>query len=124
MDNKFKYRFDSLTGILFKYYFGLINIDDIVSSWEYAFTNNLIPEETKGFVLDYRNSNLNIKVEEHKDIVEFYKNHLEIFGNLKIAILTENSKDIVIPILVQNNDDGYFSKPFSTLESAIDWVLN
>jgi hypothetical protein len=124
MGSKFKYQFDSLTGILYKYYYGLINVKDIVSSWEYAFSNNLIPKETKGFILDYRNSNFNIKIEEHKKIADFYRKHLDIFGNLKIAILTEVPKDIVIPILVQTHDYGYLSSPFSTLESAIDWVLN
>lgn len=124
MDRKFKYEFDSSTGILFKYYYGFITLEDIVSSWEYAFANNLIPKETKGFILDYRNSNFNLKIDEHKAIAEFYKKHLDIFGNLKIAILTVEPKDIVIPILVQTEEKGYYSRPFSTLESALHWVLN
>ncbi len=124
MGEKFKYQFDSSIGILFKYYYESTNIEDIKSSWEYAFANNLIPKETKGFILDYRNSNFNIKINEHRAISEFYKKHLDIFGNLKIAVLTEEPKDIVIPILVQIDDDGYISRPFSTLESAIGWVLS
>lgn len=123
MDKNFRYQFDSSTGILFKYYYGLIRIEDIESSWEYAITNNLIPKETKGFILDYRNSNFNIKIDDHKAIGRFYKKHLDIFGNRKIAILTVEPKDIVIPILVQSDDDGYSSRPFSTLESAMEWVL-
>jgi hypothetical protein len=124
MDKKFKYQFDSSLGILFKYYSGLINIEDIESSWEYAFENGLIPKEVKGFILDYRNSNFNIKIEEHAAIADFYKKHLDIFGNFKIAILTEAYRDIVIPILVETKDEGYSSKPFSTLEAAIEWVLS
>ncbi len=124
MENKFKYQFDSLTGILFKYYYGFINIEDIVSSWEYAFANNLISKETKGLILDYRNSTFNIKIEEHTKIADFYKKHLDIFGNFKIAILTEEPRDIVIPMLVKTKDEGYSSRPFSTLESAIAWVLS
>lgn len=124
MKNKFKYQFDSSLGILFKYYYGLVEIKDITSSWEYAFENNLIPKETKGFILDYRNSNLKIKVGEHTEIANFYKKHLEFFGDFKIAIVTENPKDIVIPMLVETKDDGYTSKPFTTIESAIGWVLS
>ncbi|TDN97735.1 hypothetical protein [Sunxiuqinia elliptica] len=124
MSEKFKYQFDSSLGILFKYYYGLISIKDIESSWEYAFENGLIPKETKGFILDYRKSNFNIKIDEHTVIAEFYKKHLDVFGNFKIAILTEEYRDIVIPILVKTKDEGYSSRPFSTLEAAIEWVLS
>ncbi len=124
MNEKFKYQFDSSLGILFKYYYGMITIDDIESSWEYAFENDLIPKETKGFILDYRNSNFKMKIEENAEIVAFYKKNLDIFGGFKIAILTEEPQDIVIPILVKTEDEGYSSAPFSTLEAAIAWVLN
>jgi len=124
MDEKFKYQFDSSLGILFKYYYGLISIEDIESSWEFAIENGLIPKEIKGFILDYRNSNFNLKIEEHTAIANFYKKHLDVFGSFKIAILTVEPKDIVIPILVGSEDEGYSSRPFSTLESAIKWVLS
>lgn len=124
MKKKFKYQFNSLLGILFKYYYGLITIEDIESSWDYAFKNGLIPKDVKGFILDYRNSNFNMEVEEYNKIAYFYKKHIEVFENCKIAILTEEPKDIVIPILVNSKDQGYSSRPFSTLNSAIDWVLS
>ncbi|MDX1829886.1 MAG: hypothetical protein R3342_10120 [Lutibacter sp.] len=124
MKKNFKYQFDNSLGILFKFYYGLITIEDIESSWEYAFKNSLIPKDVKGFILDYRNSNFNIKVEEYNKIADFYKKHLEVFGNFKIAILTEEPRDIVIPVLVETKDQGYSSRPFSTLNSAIDWVLS
>ncbi|MGQ1947065.1 hypothetical protein ACT3CD_08215 [Geofilum sp. OHC36d9] len=124
MDKKFKYEFDRSTGILYKYYYGLIGVEDIESSWEYAFENNLIPKEIKGFILDYRKSNFNIKIERHISIAGFYKKHLDVFGNKKIAIITQNPRDIVIPILVKKEDKGYHSRPFSTVESAIKWVLS
>lgn len=124
MKKKFEYQFNSLLGILFKYYYGLITIEDIESSWDYAFKNGLIPKDVKGFILDYRNSNFNMEVEEYNKIADFYKKHIEVFGNSKIAILTEEPKDIVIPILVNSKDQGYSSRPFSTLNSAIDWVLS
>ena len=124
MDKKFKYQFDSSQGILFKYYYGLITIEDIVSSWEYAFENGLIPKEVKGFILDYRKSNFNINIPEHTAIADFYKKHIDIFGGFKIAIITEDPRDIIIPVLVETKDEGYSSRPFSTLDAAIKWVLS
>lgn len=124
MEKKFEYKFNKSLCILFKTYYGFITIDDIESSWEYAFENDLIPKEKKGFILDYRNSNLNINIEEHILIANFYKKHIDVFGNYKIAIITENPRDIVIPILVETKDEGYSSKPFSTIEAAEIWILS
>lgn len=124
MEDKFKYHFDSTLGILFKTYYGLISIEDIESSWEYAFKNGLIPKDKKGFIVDYRESGFNITPKQSTAISDFYKKHIDIFGGYRIAVLTENPKDIVIPTLVEMQDEGYNSKPFSTLRAAIDWVLD
>ena len=124
MDEKFKYYYDDSIEIMFKYYYGPIDIEDIESSWEYAFENKIIPENVKGFILDYQNATFVFDVDQHSSIPNFYKKHLEVFGDKKIAIITVQPKDIVIPVLVSNNDDGYLSRPFSTLESAILWVLS
>ncbi len=124
MGDKFKYHYDSTLGILFKTYYGLISIEDIESSWEYAFKKGLIHKEIKGFILDYRESGFNITPNQSSAIADFYKKHIDIFGGYRIAVLTENPKDIVIPTLVEMQDEGYSSKPFSTLKAAIDWVLD
>ncbi|MFD0932656.1 hypothetical protein ACFQ0R_08640 [Psychroflexus salinarum] len=124
MQKKFEYKFDDSLGILIKTYYGLITIEDIESSWRYAFENGLIPEKKKGFILDYRKSNFDIEIDEHTLIADFYRKHIDVFGNYKIAIITENPKDIVVPMLVESLDRGYYSKPFSTFDAAVDWVLN
>lgn len=124
MNKNFKFEYDRETQILFKYYFGPITIKDIESSWLYAFENNLIPKEVRGFILDYRQGTFNLKPDEYLEISNFYKRHLEIFRNYKIAIITEKPKDVVIPILVEREDKGYSSKPFYSLEAAIKWILN
>jgi hypothetical protein len=124
MEEKFRYSFDDSTKILFKYYFGQITIEDIYSSWDYAISKNLIPKETKGFILDYREASFNFKVREYYKIAEYYQKHLEIFGGFKIAIISQTPQDVVIPTLVETKDDGYLSRPFYTVEAAVLWVLS
>jgi hypothetical protein len=124
MTKKFDYHFNPSLCILFKTYYGLITIEDIETSWEYAFEHNLIPKENKGFILDYRNSHFDIAINDYTAIPQFYKKHLDVFGNFKIAIITQEPKDTVVPVLVAMEDDGYVSKPFSTMEAAIAWVLS
>jgi hypothetical protein len=118
-----KYEFDNKSKILFKHYFGRITLQDIISSWEIAFENKIIPKNTKRFILDYRKASFNLRVIDYKGISDFYKKHLNVFKNAKIAIVTDSYKDIVVPVLVQEDDFHYFSQPFSTIEAAINWVL-
>jgi hypothetical protein len=124
VDNKFKFNLDPSAGILYKYYFGKISMKDISSSWEHAFDNNVIPQNIKGFILDYRQASFNFKIQEHVGIANFYKNHLEVFGGLKIAIITNTPQNVIIPIMVMAKDEGYSSAPFSTEKAALEWILN
>ena len=124
MEEKVKYKFDDSTGILYKYYFGTITLDDIFTSWNDAISNNIIPKDTKGFILDYTKANFDLEFDELDKIPEYYKQHLDIFRNKKIAILTQSVRDIVYPILVEKKDSGCSSRPFYTLEAAIEWVLS
>ncbi|RXP57896.1 hypothetical protein EC396_06340 [Lutibacter sp. HS1-25] len=123
LTQNYKYHFDASLGVLFKYYYGEISVTDISSSWKYAFDNNLIPKETKGFVIDYTNASFAMEVQQHNLIADFYRDHIEEFDKCKIAVITLNPKDIVIPILVGSKNLGCESQPFSTLEAAIEWVL-
>ena len=124
MDEKFSFHFSSSLGIFFKHYYGNITLDDIYSSWKYVIDNHLIPSETKGFILDYRDATLDFPPKQHSAISDFYKSHLEVFGNLKIAILTDNPQNVVVSVLVESEDEGYHSRPFTTMQAAIVWVLS
>lgn len=120
---KFRFEFDYKTGILYKYYYGPTTIDDLIGSWDYGIENNLIPATVKGFILDYREASFCFSSSDREKIPDYYRQHLNIFGNLKIAIITLNPRDIIIPILVKKYDKGYQSQPFSTIEGAIYWIL-
>jgi len=120
----FSFSFDKKTKILYKTYFDGITVNDITSSWLYAFEKKLIPKETKGFIVDYRSSSMNFDPEMHTEIAKFYQQNIHVFGNQKVAVLTEKPKDVVISILVKEMDRGYESKPFSTMEAAVDWILS
>ena len=124
MKEKFEYRFDKSTRILYKTYHGSITLDDIFKSWDEVILKGLVPKETVGFILDYRGANFNIQIKEYTRIPDYYKQHLDIFGGLRIAIVTTSRKDIIIPTLVEFEDEGYYSRPFYTIDAAVNWVLS
>lgn len=124
MDEKFTFQYSHQLGIFFKYYYGQITVEDINSSWDYIIQNHFIPPETKGFILDYRNAVITVPADKHTAIADYYNSHLEVFKGYKIAVLTEHPQNVVITILVESKNDGYQSKPFSTMQAAIKWVLS
>lgn len=119
---KFRYEFNKENKILYKQYYGNLTYEEIISSWEYAFKNNLIPEETKGFLMDYREASISSPIKEHVKLPEFFQQHLNIFGKRKMAVITNKPKDIVIPIMIKQKEYNFVSEPFSTEEGAIKWL--
>ncbi len=123
MSDFYKFELNSELNILYKNYYGPISIENIFSSWEYAFNNEVIPNDVKGFILDFRKSSFDFKTERFIEIVDFYKRNIEIYGGKKVALISTNPSDLVIPILFNSKDKGYSSKSFSTQEAALDWIL-
>lgn len=120
---KFKYSFDNSTGILYKEYFGIISLKEIYSSWDYAINNNIIPAETIGFILEYQKATFDFEIKLYSKIADYYRDHIEIFQGRKIAIISENPKDVAVMMLIKTKDKEYTSKPFSTLKAAKEWIL-
>lgn len=124
MNDFYKFELHSELNILYKYYYGPISLENIFSSWEHAFDTNIIPKDIKGFILDFRKSNFDFKVERFIDISNFYKEHIDIFKGAKIALITVDPTDLVVPILFKTKEEGYLSQPFSTEQAAIEWILS
>jgi len=123
MKDFYKYELNTDLNILFKYYYGPISLEDIFSSWEHAFENNIIPDDVVGFILDFRKSTFDFKADRFLDISNFYKKHIDVFKGTKIGLISVNPNDVVIPILFTTKDKGYTSSAFSTDQAAIDWIL-
>jgi len=89
-----------------------------------TFRANILRGEIRGFVLDFQEAELNIDKEEVSKIAQFYHSHLDYFKGTKIATISVTPEQVVVSTLVAKKDNGYTSRPFSTIEAAIDWVLN
>ncbi len=117
-----KVKYDYKDGIVFKQYFGLITVKDITETWLTAMKQNLFPDNSFGFILDYRNARFDIEPGRHVEISEFYQQHPNLFFGKRVAIITVRPEDVVYPLLIQGYDNGYESMPFSTVDAAIRWV--
>lgn len=123
MTRKYRFEYDQMSGIFYKFHAGPTTYEDIRDSWQFAFEHQLIPESVKGFILDFREAAMEMHEDDHEKIAAFYREHLDVFGNYKFAIVVGRPQDVVIPMLVTELDRGYTSKAFSTMEAARAWVL-
>ncbi len=123
MDPKTEYKFDESTGILYKYYHGIVTLDVIISSWEYAINNSVIPREVRGFILDFRGTTLEMNVKETSDIADFYNQHPDFFKNKKVALIMQEPEQVVFPIIIESENIEFIPRPFYTEEAAIKWIL-
>lgn len=120
---KIYYKYDKKTKLYYKYYEGLISAEYITSSWNEVIELKLIPKEVKGCIVDYTNATFDFNLMDDIKISEYYQDNLAVFENWRIAVLIANLDDFVIPTLIRHEDDGYQTKPFLKLESAINWAL-
>ncbi|UCH15424.1 MAG: hypothetical protein JSV22_05515 [Bacteroidales bacterium] len=123
MEPKTEYKFDKSTGILYKYYHGHVNLKVITSSWQYAFDNNIIPKNVKGFILDFRDATLKMNIKETSRIADFYGQHSNVFKNKKVGLIMQEPEQVVFPIAIELENIEFFPRPFYTETAAIKWIL-
>ncbi|MBN2776157.1 MAG: hypothetical protein JXR36_00850 [Bacteroidales bacterium] len=118
-----EFKYDSDAGIMYKMHSGIVTAYDVITSWEWAFENSIIPENTKLFLLDYRDAVLDNPTKISKAIVSFYHANLHRFRHCKFAIVSFSSQNVATSMLIKKGDKDYVSEPFSHIEKAIEWLL-
>ncbi|SDW88147.1 hypothetical protein SAMN05444411_102374 [Lutibacter oricola] len=124
MNNTIKCTYNSKNKIFIKSYHGDIYLEDVVNSWKEIISKKIIPENFQGIIVDLRKGVIKMTIEESVGVSQFYKNNLSLFGNKKIAYITNSPIKTVYSMLVEQKDKGYKTKTFSYKEAAIYWILN
>ena len=115
--------FNEDTQIFVKHYFGTISLDQIKASWIELIEHEQIPRVLNGVIINYSDSHLDVPLNMASEIPKFYKEYLPWLMEVKIAVVVSGPHDVVIPILVGKSEEGKFSKPFSSIEAAEEWIL-
>ena len=123
MSNSIKFNYNSNNKIFYKYYYGDIYIEDIVNSWNDIINNNKLPNDFKGIIVELKNGNIKMTIEELIGVSQYYKKNIDVFGNKKIGYITNNPTQTVYSMLVEQKDKDYQTKTFSHLGAAEHWVL-
>lgn len=107
--------------ILVKKFEGDINADDIIKSWEDLKDSNLMNTSIKGIINELDSCNLNMNMDGFKRVM-MYLNNQAYLKHVKIAVVTENPKKIIFPILGEQQEKNLKIKPFSTNKAAVHWI--
>lgn len=124
MGVKIEHRYDSEAKIFYKYFYGDIIFNDIITDWLLLIQKKQLPSGVKRFILDYRKAKLLATAGSAKDIASFYKKHALWFQQSKVALIMQNPDEVIIPILANEECAGLLEfRPFYTLDGALEWVI-
>jgi len=80
-------------------------------------------KQTIGIINDFYGVDLNMKINDVKKMTKLLEDNIEVFGALKMAVVVDSHKSIVFPMVGDRFSEKINVRPFSTYESAHDWVL-
>lgn len=109
--------------ILIRKFIGEISAQDIIESWNDLKQNGLITSELKGIVNDLRTCDLNMDMVSFKLVLKFLKSNPDLMA-LRHAVISDTPNIIVFPTFAEGQEKELRIKPFSTIESATEWIMS
>ena len=122
MEASIKTDFDVVGKIFTKAYYGKISLDFIIQTWNELISGDIIPAETKRFIIDYSEASINFPTELISNLADFYRSRNSTFGRSKIATIMVSPDQIVYPYLLEMQGVDFEIRTFSTRKAAIDWL--
>jgi len=123
MEQKIEHHYDPENQIFHKNYHGEISLEDVINSWE-ELIREKIPENTKRFIVSYKEAKILYQPRDAVFIANFYKRHDEIFAGSKIAAIMVTPDQAVFTHLLQLENVNFKIESFYTQEAAVRWVMS
>ncbi len=124
MEQKIEYHYDPENQIFYKNYHGEISLEDVINSWEKLISEKIIPENTKRFIISYKEAKILYQPRDAVFIANFYKKHDWVFTRSKIAAIMVTPDQTVFTHLLQLENVEFEIESFYTQEAALRWVLS
>ena len=108
--------------ILIRDFTGKVGVEDIIESWEYIVSNDLIKDTTIGVINNLSGCELQMDMDGFKTLMVFLRKQ-EYLKRIKLAVLCDTPDIIVFPALAEKKEHELRIKPFSTMDAAESWLL-
>jgi hypothetical protein len=82
----------------------------------------ILSDNHLGVLNDLCKANLEMNMNSFARLIEYLKSN-PYFSRIKLAVICDTPGKIVFPLLGEYKVRGLKIRPFTTLETAIDWIL-
>ncbi len=108
--------------ILVRKVLGRMNLNEVIQSWKELIVKEKLRGDVKGVINDTNASDLDVSIEELEELYSFFRTHLDLFGKIKLAVVTERPRNIILPLYAEKKFPEFKIHAFSTYKSAIAWI--
>ncbi len=121
---KVEYTYEDINGkgIMTRTFYGKIDADYIINSFEYIIDNNLPKDNCLGLISDFCNATIEMKMLDFRRVLVFIKKNKKI-RDLKLAVIVDTPGKSIFPFLAQTVLNIQV-RPFSTNEAAKKWIIS
>lgn len=108
--------------ILIRRFSGKVGLKEIIESWDYLLGSGLLNPNVKGVINDLSVCNLNMNMDDFRELMYYLKTK-DIFLGVKLAVVCNDPKQIVFPVMGEMKEKGLKIRPFSMEETAKEWIM-
>lgn len=118
-----KHTYDKKNKVLIKAFEGTVYMDDVIESWRTDMENKRVTIELKAVITDFKRVNNKANISELNKITDFYKEHFEIFKDMKLAVVIDSPPGVAMLYLFEKKNDEFKHRAFTTIDAAMEWCL-
>ncbi|MFC0875838.1 hypothetical protein ACE01N_04550 [Saccharicrinis sp. FJH2] len=107
--------------ILIRDFEGNVEVEDIIESWKFLLTNNMLGENVLGVINNICACNLRMDMNSFQYLIAYLKTE-DAFKRIRLAVICEDPKKIIFPSMGEFIQDLQI-KPFTTYDAAVDWII-
>ena len=109
--------------ILIRNFKNSVDVSEIIKSWENLKENDLLTDKVKGVINNLIDCDLNMNMDSFKILMGYLKQN-ECFYRIKLAVICNKPKIVVYPTLGEEKEGDLKIKPFSTIDAAVEWIID
>ena len=119
--NRNRIHYNEERRVIIRRFSGRVSLDEMIGSLNNVIKNKVYSENAKGLLLDCSNGHLDFSASQYRQIVDFCARNIEILQKFKIGLVSNTPHNIVIAMLIEQADDRYIFRPFTSIEAAMVW---
>lgn len=108
--------------ILVRDFISEIDVSDIIDSWEYLLEKKLINDQIKGVINNLEGCRLNMDMNSFQTLINYLKMS-EPLRSLKLAVICDNPRLIIFPMMGELMEKDLHIRPFATEKAAVEWIM-